>query len=143
MKSECIDCLADYNAGLTGWTARPAPHPGPRCTTHHRAKVKKARSAAADSRRVARFNISGGTYRAMLADQEGACAACGTVPGPKAKRLAVDHDHKCCPGPTSCGKCIRGLLCYSCNTDILPAVGDDPTKLRRIAAYLERWKEKS
>lgn len=31
------------------------------------------------------------------------------------KRIGVDHDHRCCPGPVSCGSCLRGLLCWSCN----------------------------
>src|SRR4029077_2130187 len=30
--------------------------------------------------------------------------------------LAVDHDHNCCPGAHSCGKCIRGILCGTCNS---------------------------
>lgn len=31
------------------------------------------------------------------------------------KDIVVDHDHKCCPGERSCGKCIRGLLHNRCN----------------------------
>ena len=30
----------------------------------------------------------------------------------------IDHDHRCCPGSESCGKCIRGILCSSCNTGL-------------------------
>lgn len=28
----------------------------------------------------------------------------------------VDHDHACCPGTRSCGLCVRGILCPTCNT---------------------------
>jgi hypothetical protein len=38
------------------------------------------------------------------------CPLCG---GPEPNHL--DHDHACCPGKTSCGKCVRGYLCRSCN----------------------------
>lgn len=31
------------------------------------------------------------------------------------ENLHIDHDHACCPGNESCGKCIRGVLCGSCN----------------------------
>src|SRR6266496_914731 len=32
--------------------------------------------------------------------------------------LTIDHDHDCCPGSASCGKCIRGFLCGLCNSAI-------------------------
>jgi hypothetical protein len=28
---------------------------------------------------------------------------------------SVDHDHSCCNGDTSCGKCVRGIVCSFCN----------------------------
>jgi len=38
------------------------------------------------------------------------CAVCRMT-----ENLSVDHDHSCCPGEHSCGKCIRGFLCRTCN----------------------------
>jgi len=31
------------------------------------------------------------------------------------ERLGVDHDHSCCSGKYTCGKCVRGVVCQSCN----------------------------
>lgn len=49
-------------------------------------------------------------------EQAGKCAICGF-----AGKLEVDHDNTCCPHhrysgvQQKCGKCVRGLLCHSCN----------------------------
>lgn len=38
------------------------------------------------------------------------CFVCGSM-----DNLCIDHDHECCPGKITCGKCIRGVLCWSHN----------------------------
>ena len=44
----------------------------------------------------------------------------------------VDHDHSCCPGNESCGKCVRGLLCQRCNM-VAGMLEEDP---RLLPQYL-------
>lgn len=73
----------------------------------------------------------------LIAEQEGRCPICGTF---LALRWAIDHDHACCPGKTACGRCVRGILCPSCNNG-LGNFRDDPTALRAAADYVERsWR---
>jgi hypothetical protein len=130
---DCIDCAREKRS-----TNRPAPFPGPRCATHNHVAVRKQRNRQADSRRASTFGITGSTYRELLAVQNGVCAVCGRPPRKGGRRLAVDHDHTCCPGPTSCGKCVRGLLCWSCNK-FLHHIGDDVDRIESAADYLRNW----
>ena len=56
----------------------------------------------------------------ILADQDYCCAMC-REPFERDDRIFADHDHSCCPKQRkatakTCGKCIRGLLCFRCNT---------------------------
>lgn len=53
------------------------------------------------------------------------------------KALAIDHDHRCCQGKKSCGKCIRGLLCQDCNLG-LGHFRDNPNSLMRAIDYLRK-----
>lgn len=62
-----------------------------------------------------RFGITLAQYNAILESQGGVCYLCKLLPDMGKTNLAVDHNHNCCPGKKSCGKCIRGLLCNSCN----------------------------
>jgi hypothetical protein len=85
------------------------------------------------------FRLSIESYMEMLEAQGNRCAICrGTDPkGPGvASSFAVDHDRACCPGHKSCGNCIRGLLCRSCNTGI-GLLMDDTSVLRNAIAYLQ------
>lgn len=51
--------------------------------------------------------------------------------------LTVDHDHACCPGDRSCGRCVRGLICMRCNA-ALGMLHDDLAAAQGIADYLRR-----
>lgn len=73
-------------------------------------------------------------YEEMLIAQGGTCAVCDSA---STELLHVDHDHACCSTRTSCGKCVRGLVCGNCNR-MLGLASDDPARLRTGAAYLER-----
>lgn len=98
-----------------------------------RAYEEKNRGAIRDRQLRKAYNITLEQYRAMLDDQRGVCLICG-LPDEN-KNLAVDHDHNCCPGRKSCGKCIRGLLCSKCNQAI-GLLGDNPELMEKAAAYV-------
>ncbi len=123
----CKDCPS------TG-VRRPTPHPGPRCATHHR-EVTKARSAARKAVYVEKtYSITEEQYQAIYEAQGGVCYICHRATG-KVRRLAVDHDHACCSGPISCGRCVRGLLCKPCNV-MLGHQRDDVAAFQRAVDYL-------
>jgi recombination endonuclease VII len=119
--------------------ARPAPHPGPRCATCHRA-VKKTRKRAAHETRTRRtYSITPEEYQALYEAQGGRCALCRRATG-ASKALAVDHDHSCTEGhpvKQGCRKCVRGLLCSTCNR-IIGHFRDDPDAFLRGNWYLTR-----
>jgi Recombination endonuclease VII len=85
---------------------------------------------------------------ALVAQQGGTCAICGTPYEDKpGHRLSVDHDHRHCPGVKGCPLCIRGLLCNSCN-NILRLAKDDVNILMKASLYLaehnyeQQWGER-
>lgn len=130
-KKRCKDCVAelkaiDPDAPLPPvWQMRKADKPGPRCASHWRKEVARQKEAAHDAYVCKTYGLKPGQYAALYAAQGGGCAMPMCNSAGKSKRLAVDHDHRCCPGSTSCGKCVRGLLCQPCN-DVL-AVARDST----------------
>lgn len=65
--------------------------------------------------------------------QGGLCAACRDKPPTQ-----VDHDHSCCSGKTSCGKCVRGLLCSKCNL-IAGLLELNHDKFPKVREYLKEY----
>ena len=122
-KRECKDCLEE---GIT--TGRPAPHPGPRCATHHRAR-KRATSEGAWAKRIEEtYGITAEEYYAIHEAQGGRCYICQRANG-NVRRLAVDHDHDT--------GLVRGLLCKPCNRNVLGHARDDIEYFERAIAYLQ------
>ena len=80
---------------------------------------------------LSKYKMTPEQYIGMYEAQNGLCAICQR-PETKRKRLAVDHDHSCCPGVNTCGKCVRGLICQRCNMG-MGAMDDNPEIL--LAAY--------
>lgn len=106
---------------------RPAPHPGPRCASHHREAVR-ARKDLAHARWInSTYGLSKAQYDALKASQGGTCAICKRAKG-TTKRLAVDHDHR--------SGFVRGLLCSTCN-NILGYLRDDLELAAGVHGYLK------
>lgn len=69
---------------------------------------------------------------------------CGNDGCRSAEDLHMDHDHSCCypkkfktSSKVSCGKCVRGWLCSSCNKS-LGAMQESPERIRGLLDYLEK-----
>ncbi|MGA5169714.1 MULTISPECIES: endonuclease domain-containing protein [Streptomyces] len=89
-------------------------------------------------RRMWRYGLTIARYNAILRSQDFACALCGDneeeddfgIPHAKMSHWHIDHDHACCGPGSSCGKCVRGLLCRKCNMEYLPAYERLPMHMR-------------
>lgn len=95
---------------------------------------------------LARHRIPWRRVRAHLANPVCDNPGCGAlldtstvrVDGSRTTVRQVDHDHRHCPGREGCEVCFRGFLCYRCNA-ALGALDDDPTRLRGLLGYVERF----
>lgn len=91
-----------------------------------------AKIRANNSHRLNFFKLSPDDFQRKIAEQENRCALCGDI---FIRTPHVDHDHSCCSGSRTCGNCIRGLLCHSCNTG-LGNFRDNPILLQKAIEYL-------
>lgn len=140
----CIKCHEEKPAEefYKGGTAKDGRFTECKSCNRERARLWQQRKRAANPDYEAdvqlrhKYGISLVRYNELLSEQGGGCAICeATKPGGRGRRFHVDHDHACCPGGRSCGKCVRGLLCHACNVG-LGAFGDDVERLTSAMAYL-------
>ena len=92
--------------------------------------------------RKSKYGVTKEWFNAKIIEQDGKCAICrkeeiGTYRG-KVKSLAVDHDHSCCFGKKSCGRCVRGLLCQKCNRALGMLLESIPI-LKNTIQYLRKY----
>lgn len=143
MTKTCRECghvgpLEDFKKAKQNKDGR-----GSQCKSCHTAYMRRYYSnnpkQLANNRRLCnkyvpnwkRHGLTEDQYYAMLALHDGKCHSCRV-----AEVEVVDHDHSCCGGSHSCGKCVRGLLCKACNS-ALGHMQDDVERLNSLVRYLE------
>jgi hypothetical protein len=126
----CVDCVEEgvQNKRKLKVGRGGKPVPGPRCATHHRAKLRNRRNYSWEKHIWETYGITTDEYWAIYEFQGGKCYICARPRRKDAKKLSVDHDHKT--------GVVRGLLCQQCNRDILGYFKDDPDAFKRGADYL-------
>jgi len=82
-------------------------------------------------------NITEDDFNNLLERQGNVCAICRRTKKESGSAWHIDHDHSCCgeKGKKACGKCIRGILCGTCNSAI-GMMADDIDRLKNAIAYL-------
>lgn len=129
---QCYRRLPDVVEAVRQHHAQPHIKDRKNAARRNSAEVRERRFKAG----FRKYGLTFEQYEAMLSEQRNGCAICGFVPPPggrnAAARLHVDHDH-------DTGK-VRALLCNACNRG-LGYLGDDPSRLRAAADYIEHHKE--
>ncbi len=134
---ECVDCRQTLPLDSFGFTKRDGYRP--RCRACHNARRRRLLENPWQLRRHKSqqlswvYGITLDDFERILEEQGGLCAICREPP--RGERLYVDHDHACCPGRRSCGRCVRGLLCHRCNSHL--AFIEDRRLHEAALAYLK------
>lgn len=143
----CVTCLGDMSASDTHrecYSCRAKEQNCIECGRQFTGIRKKCNSCKSvkgnELKRDNRYGFTPGEYDAMFILQQGLCAIChrpekAITRSGRSYKLVVDHDHGCCPGEKSCGKCVRGLICRNCNV-LLGMAEDSIAVLRNAMNYI-------
>jgi len=87
---------------------------------------------------LAKYKMSLQEYKER---SEAGCEICRVK---SSHNLHVDHDHNCCNGIITCGKCVRGVICPGCNMAVdkyeQGLLRNDNPKMEIIKRYLAKHK---
>jgi len=100
-------------------------------TTYYKSNPNKRQLKNKTDFNWKRHGLTKEQYDKLMKKHDGKCHSCKD-------RLAIniDHDHSCCSSQrSSCGKCIRGILCSQCNT-ALGLLNDEPKKIKSLLKYI-------
>jgi hypothetical protein len=93
-----------------------------------------------DYRRKSKYDLTPEQFEAKIKAQDGKCGIClNDLDFDKHNGVCIDHDHSCCSGETTCGRCVRAILCDACNK-LLGNAREDVTILENAIHYIELWK---
>ncbi|AXH67908.1 endonuclease VII [Mycobacterium phage Bromden] len=87
-----------------------------------------------------RYGLTRNDLTRLLNECGWKCPICSRDIGFGTRGLHVDHDHSCCAGNKSCGRCLRGVTCGHCNKG-LGYFRDDPDALLAAVKYLKKKRD--
>lgn len=105
------------------------------CSNKCKSKYRTISGSRIDGHLWSNYRIREEQYNEIMVYQDFRCAICKVHQSEVSRSFAVDHDHRCCPGRKSCGRCIRGLLCFECNIG-LGKFRDSPELLKHALNYV-------
>ncbi|MET9081408.1 endonuclease VII domain-containing protein [Streptomyces sp. NPDC004237] len=83
------------------------------------------------------YGITEDGWQQLFEAQGKRCPVCLRDEPPGDSTWHVHHDHRCCSGSRSCGKCVVAILCGPCNVG-MGGLGDDPERLERAAQLMRK-----
>lgn len=131
-KGPTYTCTA---CGVVSPTPARAGMPPKLCDVCANQNILDQKRALWVAKNLKRYSLTAERFAALIEEQGNTCAVCGTSQPGGGGRWHIDHDHSCCGDGTSCGECIRGLLCSKCNT-ALGLLDDEPGRLEAAVRYL-------